>query len=165
MEKSHYSSKATKVGDEKFPLFKSNRSGRQQQNDDTLNPHKETPPGTPKDDDEREVELIEDDVEEEPNSENYMYNTREIKYVNIDMIRNIDKTVIMEATGDPVLEGSGGKIDWDPMAPLSVMMSRHIFDCTNLRRNTFVTSAQSYPSKQEIEMKGKNKIVHKKYVS
>ena len=139
---------SSRQGDIAFSLQK--KPNRKPKDDDTLYPLNEKPENAnnriPGDAESTEVQ---EDLEEEPNSENYMWNTREIHYTCVDMIRNIDKNVITEATGIDEEGGDPQKIQWDPFAPLNVLQNRLVFDCQTLRKNTLISTALSYPDKNE----------------
>uniref|UniRef100_A0A914YB50 Uncharacterized protein n=1 Tax=Panagrolaimus superbus TaxID=310955 RepID=A0A914YB50_9BILA len=146
---------STRQGDIQFTLPKNNNIRKQAKDDDTLYPlhnKPDNPGGGHQNDggDEKEIELLKEDCNDEPNSENYMWNTREIRYTCVDMIRHLDKNVLIESVGDPCGdEEIEQKIEWDPFAPLHVLENRPVFDCHTLRKNTFLTMALSSSTKAE----------------
>uniref|UniRef100_A0A914XSX9 Uncharacterized protein n=1 Tax=Panagrolaimus superbus TaxID=310955 RepID=A0A914XSX9_9BILA len=150
-EKSQYS---TRQGDIQFTIAKGNNLRKPAKDDDTLCPLLNKPDSNDAgqnqgggEDIENEL-LKEEDWDEEPNSENWMWNTREIRYTCVDMIRHLDKNVLLEATGEPAGDVDQ-QIDWDPFAPIHVLENRAIFDCHTLRKNTFLTVALSSSNKAE----------------
>uniref|UniRef100_A0AC34FMZ9 Uncharacterized protein n=1 Tax=Panagrolaimus sp. ES5 TaxID=591445 RepID=A0AC34FMZ9_9BILA len=149
---------STRQGDIQFTLPKNNNNVRKQaKDDDTIYPLHNKPDsnndaaagGHQGEGEEKEIELLKEDCNDEPNSENYMWNTREIRYTCVDMIRHLDKNVLIESVGDPCGDEEDQKIEWDPFAPLNVLETRPIFDCHTLRKNTFLTMALSSSTKAE----------------
>uniref|UniRef100_A0A7E4VR19 Death-inducer obliterator 1 n=1 Tax=Panagrellus redivivus TaxID=6233 RepID=A0A7E4VR19_PANRE len=98
-----------------------------------------------------EEELIEEDpIDDEPNSENYMYNGKEIVYTCHDMVRSLGKAELTEVAGDLSQADITGNVKWDPWAPLSELESRkEIFSCQTLRRNTLISNTLAMPTEGE----------------
>ncbi|VDM48484.1 unnamed protein product [Toxocara canis] len=112
--------------------------------DDTLHPLLAKP--TALVNGEQDEEFVEDEVEE-PNSENYMYNEKEIYYTCHDMIRELNAEDLPDATGDVLIESEC--ITLDVGAPIEELEKRETFSCQTLRRNTFLSNSLSMPNKDE----------------
>uniref|UniRef100_A0A0M3ISF4 ELM2 domain-containing protein n=1 Tax=Ascaris lumbricoides TaxID=6252 RepID=A0A0M3ISF4_ASCLU len=97
----------------------------------------------------QDEEFVEDEIDE-PNSENYMYNEKEIYYTCHDMIRELNVEDLPDATGDIFVEPDC--IKWDANAPLEELEKREIFTCQTLRRNTFLSNTLSMPNKDEQKL-------------
>uniref|UniRef100_A0AC34QM33 Uncharacterized protein n=1 Tax=Panagrolaimus sp. JU765 TaxID=591449 RepID=A0AC34QM33_9BILA len=119
---------SSKMGDIQYSLFK-----KPKKDDDTLCPDvlkgevkeekKEQPPSGGCNTPNPEEELLNEDEEvEEPNSENYMYNQREIIYTCHTMVRtmgNLDQSDYGEGNNDP-----NANVRWDPFAALEELQTR-----------------------------------------
>uniref|UniRef100_A0A915BT59 Uncharacterized protein n=1 Tax=Parascaris univalens TaxID=6257 RepID=A0A915BT59_PARUN len=103
--------------------------------DDTLHPL--VKPAVLANNEAQDEEFVEDEIDE-PNSENYMYNEKEIYYTCHDMIRELN------------VESDG--ITYDASAPLEELEKREMFTCQTLRRNTFLSNSLSMPNKDEQKL-------------
>uniref|UniRef100_A0A7E4VI23 Uncharacterized protein n=1 Tax=Panagrellus redivivus TaxID=6233 RepID=A0A7E4VI23_PANRE len=161
--KSERSTHSVKHGDITFTLGSRNKHSK---DDDTMRPLSSASQPDYPTEDSKELEVGDENVEEDPNSENYMYNSREIKYCCVDMLRNIDKNILAEATGESLnLDDADEKVAWDPWAPIATLEARPLFDCTTLRRNTFISTTLACPTKEETDLRSTGKcdkkvIVH-----
>ncbi|KHN75047.1 hypothetical protein Tcan_12601, partial [Toxocara canis] len=154
-------STASKRGDIQFSLIAPKRRSKEEtrrklskekitedknalKDDDTLHPLLAKP--TALVNGEQDEEFVEDEVEE-PNSENYMYNEKEIYYTCHDMIRELNAEDLPDATGDVLIESEC--ITLDVGAPIEELEKRETFSCQTLRRNTFLSNSLSMPNKDE----------------
>uniref|UniRef100_A0AC35G9J6 Uncharacterized protein n=1 Tax=Panagrolaimus sp. PS1159 TaxID=55785 RepID=A0AC35G9J6_9BILA len=99
-----------------------------------------------------EEELLEEDQADDiPNSENYMYNRKEIVYTCHAMIRSAGKLDITDvvATEDVKLSDAQENAKWDPYAPLKELQTRDMFNCATLRQNTLISNTLAMPSDTE----------------
>jgi hypothetical protein len=99
-----------------------------------------------------EEELLEEDQADDiQNSENYMYNRKEIVYTCHSMIRSAGKLDITDvvATEDVKLSDAQENAKWDPYAPLKELQTRDMFNCATLRQNTLISNTLAMPSEAE----------------
>ncbi|TKR81602.1 hypothetical protein L596_015447 [Steinernema carpocapsae] len=134
----------SKIGDISFSLMGKKATGSMK--DDTQFPNKNSMTNDP----EELVEEGKDDLDAEPNSENFMYNNLEIQYTVHDMIRTLDKGNVQDATGDCLIPDGSEVPKWNPLIEVEALQKREGFDCLTLRRNTFVSATTCFRNDNDL---------------